>query len=155
MHLLVEAIRRLPAELPLQLDLWGPGWDSPYGRRLQRRLDGDPRIRHRGCLPPADLLPRLAGYDLGLLPSLWPETGPLTLLEAFAAGLPVAGSDLGGIAELIGDHGGGVLLPPTPQAWRAFLAAIARGERPLPAPASVVGRTVDTLALELQPLYAP
>jgi glycosyltransferase involved in cell wall biosynthesis len=154
-HLLVEAIRRLPAELPLQLDLWGPGWDSPYGRRLQRRLDGDPRIRHRGCLPPADLLPRLAGYDLGLLPSLWPETGPLTLLEAFAAGLPVAGSDRGGLAELIGDHGGGVLLPPTQQAWRAFLAAIARGERPLPAPAGVVGRTVDTLALELQPLYAP
>ena len=154
-HLLVEAIRGLPPDLPLQLDLWGPGWDSPYGRRLQRRLAGEPRVRHRGCLPPEALLPRLADYDLGLLPSLWPETGPLTLLEAFAAGLPVAGSDLGGIAELITDHGGGVLLPPTPQAWRDFLAAIARGERPLPAPAGPLERTVDTLARELLPLYGP
>lgn len=154
-HLLVEAIRRLPPGLPLQLDLWGPGWDSPYGLKLQRRLGRDPRVRHRGCLPPAALLPQLAGYDLGLLPSLWPETGPLTLLEAFAAGLPVAGSDLGGIAELIADHGGGVLLPPTVAAWQAFLGAIARGERPLPAPARPPARTVATLARELQPLYGP
>jgi len=154
-HLLVEAIRGLPPELPLQLDLWGPGWDSSYGRRLQRRLAGDPRLRLRGCLPPAELLPQLAGYDLGLLPSLWPETGPLTLLEAFAAGLPVAGSDIGGIAELVEDHGGGVLLPPTLQAWRTFLAAIARGERPLPVPADPLHRTVDTLARELLPLYGP
>lgn len=154
-HLLVEAIRRLPSRLPLVLDLWGPGWDSPYGLGLQRRLGRDPRVRHRGCLPPSQLLPQLAGYDLGLLPSLWPETGPLTLLEAFAAGLPVAGSDLGGIAELIADHGGGVLLPPTVEAWRAFLAAIACGQRPLPAPARPPVRTVATLARELQPLYGP
>jgi len=154
-HLLVEAIRQLPPQLPLQLDLWGPGWDSAYGRRLQRRLGADPRVRHRGCLAPAELLPRLAGYDLGLLPSLWPETGPLTLLEAFAAGLPVAGSDLGGIAEWISDHGGGVLLPPTVSAWRLLLGAMARGERPLPAPARPPGRTVATLAEELRPLYGP
>jgi len=40
-------------------------------------------------------------YDLVAVPSLWLETGPLVVLEAFAAGIPVLGSRLGGIAELV------------------------------------------------------
>jgi glycosyltransferase involved in cell wall biosynthesis len=34
-----------------------------------------------------------------VLPSRWFETGPLTLLEAWDCGVPVLGTDLGGIAE--------------------------------------------------------
>lgn len=37
-----------------------------------------------------------------VFPSKWYEGQPLVILEAFAAGLPVLGSRLGGIAELIG-----------------------------------------------------
>ena len=46
------------------------------------------------------------------------ETGPLTVLEAFAAGLPVAGTNLGGIKELLSNKKGCFLLPPDPLAWK-------------------------------------
>ena len=43
----------------------------------------------------------LAGFDMLAVPSQWQETGPLVVFEAQALGVPVLGSDLGGIAELI------------------------------------------------------
>ena len=39
--------------------------------------------------------------DLALIPSSWYETGPITVYEAFAMGLPIIGTRLGGIEELL------------------------------------------------------
>jgi glycosyltransferase involved in cell wall biosynthesis len=47
--------------------------------------------------------------DAVIVPSLWPETGPYTVLEALWTGTPVVGSDRAGIRELINKWGGGVL----------------------------------------------
>ena len=55
---------------------------------------------------------------MAVIPSIWMETGPLTVLEAFAAGLPVAGTNLGGIKELLSDREGCFLLPPNPLSWK-------------------------------------
>jgi len=52
-----------------------------------------------------------------VVPSTWLETGPLTVLEAFAAGLPVAGSDLGGIRELLAGVPGCFLIPLGSAQW--------------------------------------
>jgi len=49
-------------------------------------------------------------YDLLAVPSQWLETGPMVVLEAFAAGIPVMGSNLGGIAELVQHHVNGILV---------------------------------------------
>ena len=38
--------------------------------------------------------------DLALIPSSWYETGPITVYEAFAMGLPIIGTRIGGIEEL-------------------------------------------------------
>ena len=46
------------------------------------------------------------------------ETGPLTVLEAFTAGIPVAGTDLGGIRELLRNQKGCFTLPPKSKAWK-------------------------------------
>ena len=48
-------------------------------------------------------------YDALVVPSVWLETGPLVVLEAFAAGVPVIGSRLGGIAEMVRDGVDGLL----------------------------------------------
>ena len=40
------------------------------------------------------------------VPSIWPEVWPFVVLEAWDAGLPVVGADIGGIPEqLSGDRG--------------------------------------------------
>jgi glycosyltransferase involved in cell wall biosynthesis len=49
--------------------------------------------------------------DLLAVPSVCFETGPLVVLEGFAAGLPVVGSDIGGIAERVRHGESGWLVP--------------------------------------------
>ncbi len=124
LHLVIEAIRRLPANAPIQLDFYGPYWDSAYGQELLERITGDHRFRLMGNRPKDQLLPLLQGYDLAVVPSTWLETGPLTVLEAFAAGLPVAGSDLGGIKELLEGVPGCFRLPLEVEAWSSCLSAL-------------------------------
>ena len=46
---------------------------------------------------------------IALMPSLWWENQPLVAIEAMINGIPVIGSDRGGIPETVGD--GGVVLP--------------------------------------------
>lgn len=63
-------------------------------------------------------LGRLSEQDVGSLmrrarflvvPSEWYEGFPMTLVEAFAAGLPVVASNIGSIRELVLENGAGVL----------------------------------------------
>jgi glycosyltransferase involved in cell wall biosynthesis len=51
------------------------------------------------------------------------ETGPLVVLEAFAAGVPVIGSALGGIADKVADGVNGILVRPADSvlSWTASL----------------------------------
>lgn len=124
LHLVIEAILKLPSDAPIQLDFYGPYWDGSYGRHLQSQIAGDSRFQLKGNLQKGELLPRLQAYDLAVVPSTCMETRPLTVLEAFAAGLPVAGSDLGGIKELLNDVPGCSLLPLDSQAWHRFFHSL-------------------------------
>ncbi len=126
LHLVVDAILALPASIPIQLDFYGPYWDSAYGRDLKARMAGDSRFRLCGSVPKDQLLPRLQDYDLAVVPSTWLETGPLTVLEAFAAGIPVAGSDLGGIRELLMGRSDGFLLPLDSAHWSKLFRELIR-----------------------------
>jgi glycosyltransferase involved in cell wall biosynthesis len=153
-HLLVEAIQALPADAPILLHFYGPGWDEPYGQRLQQTIATDRRIAVLGTLPPEHLLPQLQQYDLAVVPSTWLETGPLTVLEALAAQLPVTGTDRGGIRELLAGVPGCTLLPPTVQAWTRHLQALLGNPAQLrAAPSLPPDRRFSRMAAELAPLY--
>jgi glycosyltransferase involved in cell wall biosynthesis len=52
----------------------------------------------------------MAGVDVVVVPSRWPDPCPLTVLEGMAAGAAVIASDIGGIAEVSG--GASVLVSP-------------------------------------------
>lgn len=50
-------------------------------------------------------VPRLLyGKDVGLVPSVWWDNGPQTVMEFFACGVPVIGADVGGIPDML-HHG--------------------------------------------------
>ena len=71
-----------------------------------------PNVQFLGEVP-RDRVPRLLADALALVvPSIWYENCSLSVLEAFAAGIPVIGSNIGGIPEQV-EHGlTGLLVPP-------------------------------------------
>ena len=124
-HIVIDALLMIPKKIPITLDIYGPYWDNnKYSIILKKKIKKDKRIQICGNLDQKDLLLKLQNYDLAVIPSIWMETGPLTLLEAFAAGLPVAGTNLGGIKELLINQKGCFTLPPEPLAWKELLIKI-------------------------------
>jgi len=114
-HVLLEAVQRLSTDLDIEVLILGEAFhdhEKSYKTALEERADGDKRIHFVGQVPPDRVLSIARTADVCVVPSIWLETGPLTVLEAWAAGLPVIGSRLGGIAELVRDGIDGVLFPP-------------------------------------------
>jgi glycosyltransferase involved in cell wall biosynthesis len=127
-HVVVEAIAA-ERDLPIRMDVYGIVQDDDGARYRDElvALGGqDARIRFRAPLPADRVAETLAGYDMTVVPSQWLETGPLTVLESFAAGVPVVGSNLGGIAELVTHDGDGWLVRHSDgDAWRSALRRLA------------------------------
>lgn len=110
-----------------------------------------PEAEIRGWVTP-DKVPDLIAAEARVLvaPSKWPETGPLTIYEAMALGVPVIGSDMSGAAEKIAHGQTGFITAPTldavadalrrladPETARAFgAAAYARYWAAPPTPAN-------------------
>lgn len=101
-HLLLEAIRQLGWSRT-RVRLAGPENDAPYARGLRTAARGL-NVEFLGALP-ANAMPEfLRSLDLLAMTSIWPENLPFIVLEAQAAGVPVVGSRLPGIADQIGDE---------------------------------------------------
>ncbi len=125
--LLIQALRLAP-ELPVTLDLFtiAPAGEDALGQKLMAQAKEDSRINFRPPVPAAEVVSTLCSYDALAVPSRGLETGPLVVLEAFAAGIPVVGSDLGGISEWVKHEGNGLLVPTTTAAaWHAALSRLA------------------------------
>ena len=109
----VRAMRRVEAQLPIELVIHGVGdglEEQAYATALRRLADGDHRIKIAPTVPRDLLVETFARANALVVPSLWLETGPLVVLEAKAVGLPVIGSRLGGIAELVQEPDDGILV---------------------------------------------
>ena len=81
----------------LTLDLFGQGPCRRDLGRLTRSLGLDKQVRFRGFR--TDVRDVLPGYRVYVHSSVY-ETGPLAIIEAMAAGLPVFAGRVGGIPEL-------------------------------------------------------
>jgi len=112
-HILIQAVRALPPEVPIQLSLHGNLEEFPdYTRRLRALAADDPRITFAGGYPHAQVGGLLDSFDALVVPSLWYENTPLVIYEAQAAGCPVVASRLGGMAELVTHERDGLLFEP-------------------------------------------
>ena len=67
-----------------------------------------------------------------VVPSRWHENQPLAVLESFALGVPVLGTDLGGLPEMVDDETGWVVPANDDEAMAAALVACPRGSRGAP-----------------------
>jgi glycosyltransferase involved in cell wall biosynthesis len=105
---LLEALARAPE---LRADVAGDGPARESLERLAASLGVDDRVRFRGRLEAADVRDSMRAAAVVVVPSRWYENMPITVLESFAAGVPVVASGLGGIPELIEDGRDGMLVP--------------------------------------------
>jgi glycosyltransferase involved in cell wall biosynthesis len=118
-EMLADAVMKAKADVIL--DVYGTV-QSEDGRAIHARLSElaakSPRVRLCSPIAPEQVVETLANYHMLAVPSQWLETGPLVVYEAFAAALPVIGSNLGGIAELV-RHGknGMLLVHDRPEDW--------------------------------------
>lgn len=110
---LAEAFSRPPSD--------APGRPGPLAHRLVVAGSGPmsglfsgsgPSVEHLGWLDGEDRERFWEAIDCLVVPSRWPEIGPLVAMEATARGVPVIGSDIGGIPEHVGPRSRALLVPP-------------------------------------------
>jgi glycosyltransferase involved in cell wall biosynthesis len=138
---LLEAVGRLPADV--RLDVAGDGPDRARLDRLAAHL-GDGRVRFLGRVDAETVDALISDAAAVVVPSRWYENQPMVVLEAFARGVPVVASDLGGTPELVRHGSDGFLVPPDDP---ASLAAALRALVDDPARARAMGKAARERAL--------
>jgi glycosyltransferase involved in cell wall biosynthesis len=110
-HLAIEAMRHLPST-GCELKIFGDLATFPaYIADLRSRAAGLP-VRFMGAFDRDQVSRVYAEIDVLVVPSLWLENSPLVIHEAFMAGVPVVGSRIGGIPNLVRDGWNGLLFEP-------------------------------------------
>jgi glycosyltransferase involved in cell wall biosynthesis len=109
---LIKAVRAAPG-LSVEVHLYGVAQshtDDEYWAALKSSAAHDARIHFLPPLPHDKVVSALRRYHVLAVPSRWVENRPLVVLESFAAGTPVIGSNLGGIRELVRHQDDGLLV---------------------------------------------
>lgn len=91
------------SRLPYRLKVAGGG---PLADELRGKYGSCKNIEFLGMLDAPAVARLLAGARLSVVPSQWYENNPLSIVESLCAGTPVAGSQMGGIPELIDSENG-------------------------------------------------
>lgn len=113
LDVLIEALRLFREQHPeadIKLHIGG---DGPEREALQQQIQNsfpDGQICLLGRIPPDELPELLPAYDVFVAPSREESFG-VAILEASACGLPVIGSETGGIPEVIIHEETGLLFP--------------------------------------------
>jgi glycosyltransferase involved in cell wall biosynthesis len=106
LHVLIDAFQRIGST---NSELWiGGNGVSLYKSELRERTRKDRNIHWLGFIDPEKFFPEI---DVLIVPSVWQDTAPLVILEAFNHGIPVIASNRGGIPELMGPQTGWLFDP--------------------------------------------
>jgi len=95
----IETLVRASALSGENVRILGTGPDSDRLRELAVELNAP--VEFMGFVSGEPLFDCLREARAVVLPSEWYENAPISVLEAFAAGTPVIGAEIGGIPELI------------------------------------------------------
>lgn len=108
---LIDALSILETQnIDYQCVFVGDGMDFEMIKDYAKKLKKQENIRFTGVLEGQDYIEELASSDFLVLSSNY-ETQGVVLLEAFACGLPVVSTNVGGIPEIVNESNG-ILVPP-------------------------------------------
>jgi glycosyltransferase involved in cell wall biosynthesis len=157
--LLARALKTIPKTL-VQVDIFAIRQTAEPNEVydwLAAEARQDPRLALRTAVAPDKVVGVMGDYDLIAVPSRWLETGPLVVLEAFAAGVPVLGANLGGVAELVRDGVDGILVAPDDAtAWAAVIGRLAENRDVIERLRDGIAppRAMDAAAVDMAKIYA-
>jgi glycosyltransferase involved in cell wall biosynthesis len=95
---LLEAWKRIGKRLPLKIV-----GDGPMASEVEEQLASRIGIEWKGAIQREEVIRYMKEAELLVFPSVWIEGFPMTMVEAFAVGLPVIASRLGAMAGIIED----------------------------------------------------
>lgn len=107
-QLLVDVIKKFTSR-QLQVDVYGNVIDNTFYDKCKEATASFPNMQWKGKLKKEKVIETIQEYDALILPSMFSEMSPLVIQEAFAAGIPVIGSNVYGIAEQVKDGVNGLL----------------------------------------------
>lgn len=117
------ALPNLPQDM--RLVVVGDGPDAADFKALASSLGCAPRIEFAGYQNGGALQAYVERASLAISSSRWRENMPYSIVEAFAAGTPVVGTDIGGIPELVDEGKTGFVCEPG--GVQSMADAISRG----------------------------
>ena len=109
LHVLLAAAKRLCRTDAITLDIAG---DGPAYQELMEQYGNCPWLTFHGYVAQEQVAALMGRSHVLCVPSIWNENAPGVVVQALGTGLPVLASDVGGIPELIGTNGAGLLVPP-------------------------------------------
>ena len=89
----------------LDLHLLG---DGPLKNLVLQTAEKNPRVKYLGSRQPEEVLEIMAKARFLIVPSVWYEGLPRTIVESLAMGTPVLAADIGGLTELVRPGAGGM-----------------------------------------------
>jgi glycosyltransferase involved in cell wall biosynthesis len=103
----IERVNAAPNRF--EFEIGGAGPLEPEARALAAKY---PNVRFHGFVGGEAKHRLFREAHLFFFPSVWLENNPVSITEALAIGLPVLGSDTGGVPELLRPLSNGLLFPP-------------------------------------------
>jgi glycosyltransferase involved in cell wall biosynthesis len=108
-EVVLEAWQKLKVTIPLVIMGDGPLREPLESEAAARNLS---KITFAGWRSRGEILSAMKSASLLITPSLWYEGFPMTVVEAFACGIPVICSRLGGLREIVEDGSTGLHFNP-------------------------------------------
>jgi len=93
---LLRAWKALGRQIPLKI-----AGDGPMAAEVRNATTSDARIEYLGRQERKQVLGLMRGASFLMFPSVWYEGFPMTIVEAYASGLPVIASDLGSMTSIV------------------------------------------------------
>lgn len=104
----INILLEVAQSLPFPLKIIG---DGELLKQYQDRYKM-PHIEFMGHLPTEQTLDIVRKARFLVIPSVWYENNPFSIIESLCSGTPVLGADIGGIPELIDEGQNGFLFEP-------------------------------------------